>query len=186
MSNGGDPVSKSTTAMVLEWKERTTRAALLFEQRWTYAALRRVSRDVASRLHGQRNLFAEACIKGASRDVVDHGSALIRGYQVAVKTLEEAGEADDAYMLGVDLVTGLKVAIGQQRGAIVRIRQVHGQDVIWLTPDEVARIMSGLESFKTVEAVKRRFPGAEILDRYEDEGNRESIDDNSEGPSDAE
>jgi len=168
-------MSKSTTVLALEWKNRTTKAAESLERRWTYAALRRASADIATRLHDQRNLFIEACVRGTARQIIEHGEALIRGYEVSVQALEEAGEPDDAYMLGVDLVTGTKVAIGQQRAAVARVREVHGENVVWLTPDEVARIFAGLESFKAIAAVKKVFPSAEIIDRYEDEGNAEVV-----------
>lgn len=178
-------MSKSTTALVLNMQRKTSDSAQLLESRWTYATLRRVDPDVARRLHDQRNLFVEACVTGMARDVVDHGEALCRGYAVAVRILEDAGEADDAYQLGHDLVTGLKVAIGAQRAALNRIRQVHGEDVIWLTPDEVARMLAGIETFKTIGAVKKMFPGAEIIDRYESEGNSETIYDQDAGPESA-
>lgn len=168
-------MSKSTTPLVLNLQKRTSESAALLESRWTYATLRRRDPEIARRLHDQRNLFAEACVTGRAREIVDHGEALCRGYATAVRVLEESGEQDDAYLVGVDLVTGLKVAIGAQRAALARIRQVHGEDVIWLTPDEVARIMAGIESFKTIGAVKKMFPGAEILDRYEDEGSAEVV-----------
>jgi hypothetical protein len=175
-------MSKSTTQLVLNMQRKTSESAVLLESRWTYATLRRRNPDIARRLHEQRNLFAEACVRGSAREVVEHGEALCRGYALAARALEEAGEKDDAYLLGVDLVTGLKVAIGQQRVATARVREVHGQDVVWLTPDEVARIMAGIESFKAISAVKKMFPSAEIVDRYESEGNVEVIYDSDAGP----
>jgi hypothetical protein len=175
-------LSKSTTPLVLEWRKRTTEAALQLETRWTYAALRRASAGIADRLHDQRNLFVEACVRGTARQIVEHGEALCRGYAAAVAALEKAREADDAYLLGVDLVTGTKIAVGQQKAAVARIRELHGENVIWITPDEVARIMAGLESFKAIGAVKKLFPGAEILDRYPDEGNLETAYDADPGP----
>ena len=166
-------MSKSTTAIVALMSSRVSESAKLLETRWTYAALKRRNPDVACRLHDQRNLFVEACVTGIARQITDHGEALCRGYEVAARVLEESGEPDDAYVLGTDLVTGLKIAIGQQKAALERIRQIHGEDVVWLTPDEVARMLAGIESFKFVGAVKKFFPGAEIIDRYESEGNTE-------------
>lgn len=165
----------STTQLVANLSRRVSEAAQSLEERWTYAALRRVDQDIAQRLHEQRNLFAAACVTGGAREIVAHGEALCRGYAAAVRALETSGEADDAYVIGVDLVTGLKVAIGQQRAALNRIRQVHGDKVIWVTPDEVARMLAGMESFKVIGAVKKLFPGAELLDRYEEEGNNDGV-----------
>jgi hypothetical protein len=166
-----EPMSKSTTELVSNMQKKVTEAALQLERRWTYAALRRVSPVIWRALHEQRDLFAEVCVTGRPREIVDHGEATVRGYQAAVQALEAAEEPDDAYMLGVDLVTGLKVAIGQQRAAVHRVMEVHGNAVIWVTPDEVARMLAGLESFKAIGAVKKMFPGAEVIDRYEAEGN---------------
>jgi hypothetical protein len=163
----------STSKLVETLSKRVSETAQLLEARWTYAALRRVSSDIATRLHQQRQLFVEACVRGSARDIVTQGEALIRGYQAATAALERAGEEDDAYVIGVDLVTGLKVAIGQQRAALNRIREVHGDKVIWVTPDEVARMLAGMESFKVIGAVKKLFPGAEVLDRFEEEGNND-------------
>ena len=168
-------MSKGESGLISSMQKRTSESAASLESRWTYSTLKRRNPDIARRLHDQRNLFVEACITGRRRDIVEHGEALCRGYALAARVLEESGEKDDAYMLGIDLVTGTKVAIGLQKAALQRIRQVHGEDVIWVTPDEVARMLAGIESFKFVGAVKKFFPGAEILDRYEDEGNKEII-----------
>ena len=45
-----------------------------------------------------------------------------------------------------------------------RAREVHGETVVWITPDEVATIVANLEVFKPIVAIKRLFPGAEMLD----------------------
>jgi hypothetical protein len=164
-------ITTSTTELVRNISHNISQAALDLEARWTYSALRRVSPDIALRLHDQRNLFAEACVNGTRREIVKQGEALCRGYAAAVRALEQSGETDDGYMLGTDLVTGTKIAIGFQRAALPRIREIHGEAVIWVTPDECARMLAGLESFKSIGAVKRLFPGAEILDRYPDETN---------------
>jgi hypothetical protein len=163
-------MSGSTTTLIANMHKKISEAAQLLEARWTMAALRRVSPGIALALHEQRNLYAEVCVTGRPREIVDHGEALVRGYHAAVKALEAAAEPDDAYQLGHDLVTGLKVAIGQQKAAIERVRNIHGAQVIWVTPDEVARMLAGVESFKFIGAVKRLFPGAEVIDRYPDDG----------------
>jgi hypothetical protein len=161
---------RSTTELVKEMRRQVSAAAELFERRWTYAALRRTDPDLASRLHDQGNLFADVCVTGAGPEITEQGEALVRGFAAAVRAMESAAEPDDAYMLGSDLVTGLKVAIGQQKAAVARVREIHGEKVLWVSPDEVARMLAGIESFKFVGAVKKLFPGAEIIDRYEEEG----------------
>jgi hypothetical protein len=44
------------------------------------------------------------------------------------------------------------------------VRELHGESVSWITPDEVAALLANVEAFKPVAAIKRLFPGAEILD----------------------
>jgi hypothetical protein len=168
-----DEMMKPTTQMALHWRALVSQAALLFEARWTQASLRRLDPDLAEALHDQVNLFGEACVTGTAQEIERHGEATIRGYGKAVEAMQNEHIEDDAYMLGTDMVTGTKVAIGTQKAAVQRVRQIHGNDVIWLTPDEVARMLAGIESFKMIGAVKRLFPGAEIIDRYPEEGNAE-------------
>jgi hypothetical protein len=48
--------------------------------------------------------------------------------------------------------------------------ELHGQDVVWVSPDEVATLMASSEAFMTVAAIKRKFPGAEVVERYASEG----------------
>jgi hypothetical protein len=81
---------------------------------------------------------------------------------MAVRVLERVGEADDAYIL--DMRTGFRVAIGQQKAAAERVREVHGQAVVWVTPDEVAAVIANVDAFKPIAAIKHLFPGAEMLE----------------------
>ena len=162
---------KSTTKFALEWRAQVSQAALAFEARWTSASLRRLDPDLAEALHDQVNIFTESCITGTAQEIETHGEATVKGYAKAVEAMQNADIGDDAYMLGTDMVTGTKVAIGTQKAAVQRVRNIHGNDVIWLTPDEVARMLAGIESFKAIGAIKKLFPGAEIIDRYPEEGN---------------
>jgi hypothetical protein len=131
--------------------------------------LRRVDGDLARRLFEQRGLFDQACVTGTAEEVDLQGAALCRGYAAAVQTLSQAQAPDDAYMLGADPVSGLKVAIGDQKAAAARVREIHGERVVWVTPDECASLLASVEAFKFVGAVKQFFPGAEIVDRYADQ-----------------
>jgi hypothetical protein len=168
-------MTQSTTKVVLEWCDQVSQAALIFEARWTQASLRRLDPDLAEALHDQVNLFTKECVMGLANDIRTHGEATVRGYAKAVEAMQNAHIEDDAYMLGTDLITGTKVAIGTQKAAVPRVREIHGNNVIWLTPDEVARMLAGLESFKAIGAVKKLFPGAEVIDRYPEEGNGEAV-----------
>jgi hypothetical protein len=161
--------SKDETQLIKNMRKRIAEFAMPFESRWTFAALRAADRDVATRLHEQQNLFSEACVRMDARDIVDQANALCRGYAVAFELLEASRMPDDAYMIGIDPATGCKVAIGQCDLALQRIRDLHGDNFVWLTPENVARMFASIESFKAIDAVRKVFPDAEILDRYSDE-----------------
>lgn len=159
-----------TGSPVRHWLAEVSAAALPFESRWTWLTLRRVDDDLGRRLFEQRGLFDQACITGTAAEVETHGAAMCRGLALAVRAMEQANHPDDAYQLGLDPSTGLKVAVGTQKAALARVREVHGEDVVWVTPDEVAALMASVEAFKFVGAVKQFFPGAEIIKRYEECG----------------
>jgi hypothetical protein len=161
----------SRDQMVRYWFGETSAAAAAFERRWTLLALRRVNRELAARLQQQRELFDKMCSAGTAYQIEVQGAALCRGYLVSTKALEAAAEPDDAYMLGLDPTSGLKVAIGHQRAAVERIVEVHGQRTCWVSPDEIAVMMASVEQFKKIAEVKQSFPGAEIMDlRRRDDG----------------
>jgi hypothetical protein len=154
---------------IRRWQGAVAEAALPFERRWTFAALKRVDADIYCRLIAQVGLFDRAIVTGTPEDIELHGAALCRGYAVAIQTLERAAEPDDAYMFGQDMRSGFRVAIGRQKAVAQRVREVHGETVVWIAPDEVATIVANLEAFKPVVAIKRLFPGAEMLDVHASE-----------------
>jgi hypothetical protein len=53
------------------------------------------------------------------------------------------------------------------------VRELHGDKVVWITPDEVAAIVANIEAFKPIATIKRLFPGAEILDFHPGEPAKE-------------
>jgi hypothetical protein len=153
---------------ISSWLTQVSQAASAFEKRWTLKSLRRVSADLAQRLAEQVSLFDQATITGSAHEVEEHGAATCRGYQAAVRAMEAAQEPDDAYVLGWDAKTGFRVAIGHQRAAAERVAEVEGDQVVWVTPDEVAAIMAAAENLKPLMAIKRMFPGSEVIDRFPD------------------
>ena len=159
-------LSERDEKLMRKWRTEASAAALSFESRWTMLALRRVDADLAQRLGEQRNLFDQACITGTADEIETQGAAMCRGYAAAVRALEASGAADDAYLLGRCPRTATVVAIGEQKAAVERVRELHGEDVVWITPDEVATLFASAEGFKMVAAVKQMFPGAEIIDRH--------------------
>jgi hypothetical protein len=162
-------MSKSDTT-VRHWRGEVSKAAAAYEARWTDLSLRRVDSDLAQRLFEQRGLFDEACVIGTVDDIETQGSAMCRGYAAAVKAMEQVGHVDDAYMLGSDPTTGLKVAVGMSKASIPRVTELHGQDVVWVTPDEVAALMASVEAFRFAHAVKQKWPAAEMVRRYAEAG----------------
>lgn len=160
----------SAATAVRHWLAEVSAASLPFESRWTWLSLRRVDDDLGRRLFEQRGLFDQACITGTAQEVEAHGAAMCRGYAAAVRAMEQANCPDDAYQLGSDPTSGFKVAVGTQKAALDRVREIHGQDVVWVTPDEVAVLMASVEAFKFVGAVKQFFQGAEVIKRYEECG----------------
>jgi len=144
-------------------------AAAPFESRWTLRALRGVDRELHDRLVEQQGLYHEALITAHLRDLEEHAAAMVRGWRVVVARMEQAQVDDDAYLIGRCPRTGTTVAIGSARQASARVREIHGDRVIWMTPDEVAVMMGGLQGIRTVEAVKGFWPTAEIIELYPDE-----------------
>jgi len=146
------------------WSREVSEAAVMFERRWTLAALKRVNRDVAERLSKQQDLFNRAAVTGTAEEIEGHGAALCRGYAAAVRALEATSEGDDAYILGQDPQSGFTVAIGHQKPAAERVVELHGNTAVWISPDEVATLLAQLEGGKALCTIKRMFPGAEVLD----------------------
>jgi hypothetical protein len=77
--------------------------------------------------------------------------------------MEEAGAPDDAYLIGYDPITGMRVAIGDQLAARDRVREIHGEKTIWLTPHEVASMLAATQA---LAMLKDLFPGSELIELY--------------------
>ena len=152
--------------MISEWMRRVSEAALSFESRWTMKALKRVNPALHGAMSEQLALYHEALLTGERGEIDTHASATIRGYRAIHEAMCNSGEPDDAYMVGFDGRTGTRVAIGDQKVCVYRVRQIHGKDVVWLTPDECAALFAQCEGFKSIAAIKNMFPGAEIIDKY--------------------
>jgi len=147
-----------------KWFAEVAIAATAFEARWTWLALCRVDATLAQRLREQRDLFDAAMATGTGDKVEEQGAAMCRGYQAACGALERAGVPDDAYVLGSDPVTGQRVAIGAQKAAAARVKQVYGDAVPWMSTDEVAALvgLASADAMAFVNEVKKLFPGAVV------------------------
>lgn len=148
-------------------------AASRFESRWTFRALKRVDAGLHDLLVEQQSLYHEALVTADMSELETQAAAMVRGWKAVTARMEAAGVEDDAYLLGLDSRTGTKVAVGNARQAAARVREMHGEQVIWITPDEVAAMVAGLESIKAIEEVKRMWPTAEVIRLYEGEPAKE-------------
>lgn len=152
----------STAALQL--LRKVNEAAKVFESRWTMGALARLDPALAKSLHEQIQLYQQAAVTGTMADLTEHAGGLARGYRYCAAKLEDAGVEDDAYLIGVDSATGCRVAIGDRRASAERVAEMHGNRVVWLNPDEVARLWASIEGLTKIEPLKEFFPGAEIVD----------------------
>jgi hypothetical protein len=149
---------------------RESVAAAAYERRWTMRTLQRVEPGLHDRLMQQRAQWHEALICGDEEEAERQGEAMCRGWVAAVSRMEAEGAPDDAYLLGQH--GGMVVAVGA-RPASGRVAEAHGQAVVWLTPDEVAAMVAGLQG---LAAVKELWPDSEVvrvLERYPDEPAKE-------------
>ncbi len=140
---------------------RVSDAAAPFESRWTLTALHRTDPELHDRLLDQQGLYHQALVTGEADDVEEQSAAMCRGWAAVTRVMEAASVADDAYVLGFH--AGTRVAIGEQKHAIARVRELHGTPVIWITPDEVAALVAGLEAIKTAKSL---WPDAETIRLY--------------------
>lgn len=153
-----------------EWWSKVSDVAILFERRWTWNHLERVNKELAKALMEQRSLFDHATLRGSVGDIETHGAATCRGWLAAIRAMEASGDGDSAYLVGRDPVSGLTVAIGAQKSAAERVVELYGGEAIHITPDEVATMFASVEGFKSIGAIKARFPGAEVVGRYLGQG----------------
>lgn len=146
-----------------------TAASSAFEARWTMLALKRVDRDLHDALREQQALYYEAHMHGTPTDIGTQGQALARGYAAAVHAMEQSGHHNDAYLVGRH--NGVVVVISDQKAVQGRLADIAstGERAILISPDEVALLMGSIEGLSTLAAIKKLFPGAEVIDRYPDE-----------------
>ena len=143
------------------WNGEIAKVARDFESRWTSISLKRVDRELADKLRRQRNLYAEATIRGTQKQIINQGQGVCMGYLLATRRMEQAGEPDDAYMIGTCPLTGSMIAIGPQV-AVERVKERYGAEVPLFTPDELASLAGRMKGFREVADIKRKFPGATI------------------------
>lgn len=167
-------IKKMDRVVTAMW-QRVNEAKAKFEGRWMYSSLMRVDGMLYRDLMEQTAIFDEMSIMGTAEEIAEHGEATIRGYVAATKVMEKKNREDDAYLLGCCPTTGLKIAIGAAKGSVKRIQEIYGQDVVFFSPDELATIIAfrgdvERKGIVFIEAVKKNWPGSEMVKRYEEEG----------------
>lgn len=141
-------------------------AAKPYESRWTLRALLGVDKELYHMFREQQQLWNAALVTGDAADIAEQTAAMCRGWQAITQRMDAADIPDDAYLMGFDPSTGTRVAIGDQVAARDRVRELHGEKVIWLTPAECAVLLARTQE---LAAIKGLFPGAEIIELYPSE-----------------
>jgi hypothetical protein len=164
----GRAMTRTIDLVMRKWAPLVSEAALVFERRWTRRALRQYNRELADQFEAQLARFEAAMTTGTSTEVETEGARLCRAYGVIATRMQAAEVPDDAYMVGRHVVaTGktdfLTIAISATPAAGERARELHGEGVLWFSPDELATIVALDLRAKKVAAVKAMFPGAEIV-----------------------
>ena len=144
---------------------KVSETAALFETRWTLASLKRVNANLHEALEDQLAMFHESLVTGEDENIIYYGEGMCRGWWQATIEMEKAGVEDDAYLIGQFGQT--VVAIGRQARRPERVRELHGKNVIWVTPREVAALVSKVSLFDEVKAL---WPDAELIDIREKDG----------------
>jgi hypothetical protein len=134
-------------------------AAALFEARWTMNALLREAPDLHEAVEDQRGMFHESLVTGDDAEITKQGEAMCRGWAAAIVAMEKSHIADDAYHIGQ--FGKVTVAVGRQQKAPDWFREQYGDEVVWLSPREVAALYAKLEIGQALKAV---WPDGEIVD----------------------
>ncbi len=138
--------------------KKVTELAAMYESRWTLHALELVDSELHAALTEQVDMFHEQLVTGEDEEIIDHGEAMCRGWRAAIVAMEQSNIADDAYLVG--RFGDITIAVGRSAKSSQRVRDVHGENVVWLTPREVAGMFFRI---REVEAVKALWPDAEIV-----------------------
>jgi hypothetical protein len=137
-----------------------TPAERAFKSRWRVSTLERIDSDLAQAVNEQQALYDSALLKGSDADVRLQSEAMVRGWRAACQRMEHPLQEDDAYFIGFDTQTGAKVCIADHKACAARAQQIHGEKVMLVTPDEVAKLMGGMTA---LTQIKGAFPDAEFM-----------------------
>lgn len=149
-----------TPALVGQLMGQVAPAEAAFRSRWRLSTLARVEPELYDRLVEQIGLYDTAMYAGTAEEAREQADAMVRGWRAACARLEDPLRADDAYLVGFDVVSGIVVVIAEQSGSAPRAQVRDGQKIITVTPDEVAKIVCGLN---LIREAKSLFPDAEVV-----------------------
>lgn len=130
-----------------------------FLQRWRLSSLARIDQELHDLLQEQRHLFENALFGRNENETELQAGATVRGWKAAIACMVEATAPDDACLYGVDHATGTVVAIGERGRSGYQVKE--GQRLVFVTPDEVAKMVAGIG---LLIEVKQVFPDAEVIE----------------------
>lgn len=122
--------------------------------------MERVDADLHARLVEQIDLYDRAMITGSDDEARDQAEAMVRGWRAACSAMESPLRPDDAYLTGYDISTNTIVVIADCKESGPRAERVLGRKAITITPDEVAKVIAGLN---IIAEAKGLFPDAEVI-----------------------
>lgn len=144
-------------AAIRTWGPRVAEAAGAFESRWTVHALRVALPELAGQFEAQLERFRSSLAGGTAVEIDTEGARLCRAYTHIAAELAKAGTSNDAVMIGTDVRSGFRIAIG--RSPLLAKRT---DGAVWFSPDEIATMIALNDRLNKIAQVKAAFPGAEI------------------------
>lgn len=138
----------------------TVRAA--FDARWTMSALERVDAPLAEKLRTQVSKFHRSLVVSDLDEVEKHGAATVRGYRRAIDVMEAAEVEDDAYLVGQDSQSGLRVVVARSNATLTHDPKRFGENAFVVQVDELARLFASTPNFAVLAAAAKSFPGCGV------------------------
>ena len=147
-------------SLVSELMAMVAPAESAFRSRWRLATLQRLDPELHQMLIEQIDLYDRAMVTGTDDEAREQAEAMVRGWRAACAALESPLQSDDAYLTGFDPSTGLVVVIADCQASGPRAQMGAGRKIVIVTPDEVAKIVAGLN---LIAEAKSLFPDAEVI-----------------------
>lgn len=134
-------------------------AEAAFHSRWRMSSLKRVDAELHEMLTDQQELYGSACVMGTDEEARLQSEAMVRGWVAACTRMETEQAPEDAYLMGMDDVSGIQVVIAEHKGSRDALAKRYGEPLILITPNEVA-VMLGAQAL--LRETKKYFADAEI------------------------